>query len=384
MFVVTEDYYFVSHRLDLAIAARAAGYRVSVATRVGSHAQQINESGVRCIPFNISRSGLNPIHDLVSLFRLWVLYMRERPDIVHHVAMKPVLYGSIAARAAGTASVVNALAGMGWLFTSDGRHAKGMRTSVEWCLRRLLRRGIVVVQNPDDEALVVAMGVRRSSVRRIAGSGVDLERFSSSSEMDGVPVVLLPARLLWNKGVGEFVEASRILKHRGVAGRFVLAGEPDLLNPAAVPKEQLEQWVSEGVVEHIGWREDMPDLLRRSHVICLPSYREGLPKSLIEAAAAGRAIVTTDVPGCREAVVHGVTGLLVPPRDSKALAAALQLVLIDRERREAMGARGRVLAQNQFGSRSVIDHTLGIYSELLMSGGGLTMPPHDECSMIRT
>jgi glycosyltransferase involved in cell wall biosynthesis len=376
MFVVTEDYYFVSHRLNLAAAALEAGYRVAVVTRVQAHRQVVEDAGIRCLEFDIARSGVNPMRDVLSMLRLVTLYRRERPDIVHHVAMKPVLYGSVAALLAGRIGVVNALAGMGWLFTSRDARVRGVRTFVRWCFRWLLRTGLVIVQNPDDEILLVGMGVPGTRIRRIAGSGVDLVRFSASPEPEGIPVVLLPARLLWDKGVGEFVAASRLLKQRGVAARFVLAGEPDPHNPAAVSECQLREWVQEGVVEYVGWCDDMPDLLRKSHLVCLPSYREGLPKSLIEAAAAGRPIVTTDVPGCREAVLDGSTGILVTARNPFDLADALEELVLNRERRVDMGARGRALAEERFGLSAINAQTLSIYSQLL---SGSICGPHYGC-----
>jgi glycosyltransferase involved in cell wall biosynthesis len=363
LFFVTEDWYFVSHRLALAAAAREAGYAVSVATRVRRHGEVIRAAGVRVIPFENSRSSLNPFAELWTLARLIALWRRERPDVSHHVAMKPVLYGSIAARLAGTPRVINALAGMGWLFTSGAGSARWLKPLVRRALGLLLKSTTVLVQNPDDASLLAQMGVPQEGIRCIAGSGVDLQRFSPQPEPDGVPVVLLCARLLWDKGVGEFASAARLLKQQGCQARFLLAGEPDEANPAAIPRDQIDKWVEEGVVEYLGWVEDMPRLLARSSVVCLPSYREGLPLALIEAAAAGRPIVTTDTPGCREAVRDGDNGLLVPPRDARALAQQLARLIADPQLRQQMGARGRVLAQQQFGAEQVIRQTLALYAE---------------------
>ena len=364
LFLVTEDWYFVSHRLALAVAAQRAGYAVSVATRVRRHGEEIRAAGLRLIPFENSRSSLNPFGELWALARLILLWRRERPDVAHHVAMKPVLYGTLAARIAGTPLVVNALAGMGWLFSSGSLAARWLKPLVRRALGWALRRGLVVVQNPDDAALVVQMGVPARLVRRIAGSGVDLARFSPQPEPGGVPLVLLCARLLWHKGVGEFVAAARLIRQRGVEARFALAGEPDQANPSAVPQEQIERWVAEGVVEYLGWVADMPGLLARCCVVCLPSYYgEGIPRALIEAAAAGRAIVTTDMPGCREVVRSGDNGLLVPPRNAAALADALARLLADAPLRRQMGARGRRRAEEEFGAERIIAQTLALYAE---------------------
>ena len=363
---VTEDYYFVSHRLALGIAAQRAGYDVSVVTRVRECGAIIREAGLRLIPFENARSSLNPLTELVTLLRLVRLYRRERPDVIHHVAMKPILYGTIAARLAGRPAVINAVAGMGWLFTSGAGLARWLKPFVRVALRHVLGTGVALVQNPDDARMLAQLGIAESRIRLIRGSGVDLGTFQAIPAPDGVPVVLLPARLLWDKGVGEFVAAARLLRSKGVTARFLVAGDPDPMNPASIPHDEVAKWVREGVIEHLGFVIDMPGLLARSHIVCLPSYREGLPKTLIEAAAAGRAIVTTDVPGCREVVRHGDNGLLVPPRNAAALADAVERVLSDRTLREAMGANGRRRAEEEFGIEAVIEKTLAVYREAVV------------------
>jgi glycosyltransferase involved in cell wall biosynthesis len=365
---VTEDWYFVSHRMALAVAAQAAGYDVTVVTRVRQHGAVIRGSGLRLVPFENVRSRLNPVKEIQTLARLILLYRRERPDLVHHVAMKPVLYGSIAAQCAGRPPAINALAGMGWLFTSGHGLARWLKPPVRWLLARVMRSGIALVQNPDDARLVAEMGVPESHIRCVPGSGVDLQLFrpqSSRAGTNAVPVVVLPARLLWDKGVGEFVEAARLLRGKGIVARFLLAGEPDPLNPASIPEDQVLRWTREGVVEALGWITDMPGLLAACELVCLPSYREGLPKTLIEAAAAGKAIVTTDVPGCREIVRDGDNGLLVPPQNASALAAALARLIENPVLREQMGSRGRLRAEESFGLEAVIGQTLALYAEAL-------------------
>lgn len=364
LYFVTEDWYFCSHRLPLATAARDAGYDVTVVTRVREHGEAIRAAGLQLEPFEIARSGTNPWRELLTLLRLVALYRRIRPDIVHHVAMKPVLYGSLAAYLAGVRSVINALAGMGWLFTSAGGGARLLKHGVRLALGRLLARGIALVQNPDDAELLARLGVPRGNIRRIAGAGVDLMYFHPTPEPDGTPVIVLPARLLWDKGVGEFVEAARLLRSRGVAARFVLAGDPDRANPASIPTTQVAEWAKGGTVEHMGWMSDMQSVFERAHIVCLPSYREGLPKALIEAAAAGRPIVTTDVPGCREVVDDGVHGFCVPPRDAHALADALATLIADPVLRARMGQAARMRAEREFGLDAVIAQTLALYEEV--------------------
>ena len=362
LFFVTEDWFFVSHRLAVAVAAQRAGYAVSVVTRVRKHGDIIRAAGLMLIPFENSRRSLNPVGELWTLLRLIRVWLRERPDVVHHVAIKPVLYGSIAARIARTPRVINQLAGLGWLVATDGWAVRWLKLAVGRALGLTLRSGTVLVENPDDATTLVRMGVPEGRIGRLAGSGVDLQRFSPHPEPDGVPVVLLSARLLWHKGVGEFVAAARLLKERGVRARFLLAGEPDLGNAAAVPREQLEKWAAEGVVEYLGWVADMPRLLASSCIACMPSYYgEGVPMALVEAAASARPIVTTDMPGCREVVRDRDNGLLVPPRNAAALADALMRLIQDPKLRQEMGRRGRLRAEQEFGAEQIIAQTLEFY-----------------------
>jgi len=367
LFVVTEDWYFCSHRLAMAQAAQAAGYDVGVVTRVRDHGDLIQDAGLRLIPFENARSGLNPLTELATLMRLVRVYRRERPDIVHHVAIKPVLYGSIAARLTKVGRVVNALAGLGWLSAKDTSLSRWLRPVVRALMARLLRSGRTIVQNRDDAFRLAQLGVPPSQITHIPGSGVDLTVFRPGPEPTGVPVVVFLARLLWDKGIGEFVEAARILREQGTAATFVLAGDPDLANASAVPKGTMAEWVREGIVSHLGWVRDVPALLTASHIVCLPSfYGEGIPKSLIEAAAAGRPIVTTDMPGCREIVHHEDNGLLVPARDPQTLAAALKRLLVSPELRRKMGARGRARAEAEYGLEHVIQQTLAVYAEAIV------------------
>lgn len=365
VFFVTEDWYFCSHRLPLARAARAAGFDVAVVTRVQRHAAQIRDAGIELIPLDLSRGSKNPRTELRTLSQLITIYRRLKPDIVHHVALKPVLYGTIAARLAGVPTIINALAGLGYLFSSADFAARLSRPLLEVVFRALLAPTRVIVQNPDDRQLLVErqlINAQRTTL--IRGSGVDLEAFAPAPEANGIPLIVLPARLLWDKGVGEFVAAARLLRQQNVAARFALVGAPDPENPASVPQATLEAWRAEGVVELWGWRDDMAEIFRDCHVACLPSYREGLPKALIEAAACGRPLVTCDVPGCREVVRHGINGLLVPLRNPVALAAALKQLVENPRQRAAFGRSARDIAAAEFSLSAVIDQTLALYREL--------------------
>jgi glycosyltransferase involved in cell wall biosynthesis len=373
LFVVNNAAFFASHRLCIGIGARDVGFQVHVAAAPSPALEALRGHGFTVHPIPLHRKAHDPAREARTLVALLQLYRRLRPDVVHHVTVKPVLYGSIAARLAGVPAVVNAVSGLGYVFLARGALARLRRTVVLGAYRLgfghpNLR---VIFQNDDDAALFVEGGLLDPDrVVMIRGSGVDLDRFRPVASPAGTPVVVLPSRMLFDKGVGEFVAAARALRAAGVAARFVLVGEPDPGNPASVSHAQLDAWQSEGMVEWWGPRRDMPEVLGSSQVVCLPSYREGMPKVLLEAAASGRAIVTTDVPGCRDAIVPGVTGLLVPVRDSGALAQALDRLLTDQALRQRLGDAGRRRAEELFAERLVVQRTLETYEALRMVSAG--------------
>lgn len=368
LYLVSEDWYFVSHRLPLAVAAQEAGYDVAVATRVKDAGGPIRAAGLRLIPIAFERSGLSAPSEMQTLAALVRLYRSERPDIVHHVALKPTIYGALAARMAGTRAVVNALMGLGFVYSSRSVKARTLKPVVSRLLKSALSRPgtRTIVQNRDDLAFLRDSGLAPAeSLRLIAGSGVDPAQYRVVSPPDGAPLVVLPSRLLKAKGVLAFAEAARRLKAEGIAARFALVGAPDPLNPDSVSEAELAALVANGAVEHWGWRRDMAEVLAEASLVSLPStYGEGVPKSLIEAAAAGRAIVTTDMPGCRDIVRDGENGWLVPPRDVDALTDALRQAIADPARRAAYGARGRAIVEGGFTARHVISATLDVYREL--------------------
>ncbi|MDP3229853.1 MAG: glycosyltransferase family 4 protein [Acidovorax sp.] len=367
LFLVTEDWYFCSHRLPPARAAQAAGYDIVVATRVGQRGAEITAEGFKLVPIGLRRRSRNPFSEIAAIAEIVQLYRRERPDIVHHVALKPVLYGSLAALLVRRPAVVNAMAGMGFLFTSGSRLATVLRAAVSRVFRVLLNAGrnVLILQNPDDMAMLVSGGlVAASRVRLIRGSGVDIERFRPTQEPDGIPVVMLASRMLWDKGVGEFVAAAAVLRARGVTARFVLVGDGDADNPASIPDDQLKAWHDSGVVECWGRCDNMPAALAQAHIVCLPSYREGLPKVLLEAAACARPLVATDAPGCREIVRHGENGLLVPLRDAAILAEAIAQLVGDPVLRLQMGETGRQMVESEFSEARVAQQTLAVYREM--------------------
>lgn len=368
LFVVTEDWYFVSHRLPLAVAAIAAGMDVSIATNVSSHAEVIRQAGIKLYPWKLNRGSTGLLAEFKALCGLLKIYWQVRPDIVHQVAIKPVLYGSLLAKLLRIPRVVNALGGMGAIFSDTSGKRGRLRAVVLAGFRSLLnRRGsLLILQNPDDcELMVNGAAIVRANIRLIRGAGVDVRVFDVVPEPEGTPLVVLPARMLTDKGVVEFVEAARLLKAQGVQARFALVGGTDECNPASVPPATLKDWVDSGTVEWHGRRDDMPAVYRSATLVCLPSYREGLPKALLEAAACGRAIVATDVPGCREIVRHGENGLLVEVRDVAALVNAMATLLSDTATRQAMGAAGRKMVLQEFSEEKVVADTLEIYQELM-------------------
>lgn len=368
MFFVTVDWFFCSHFLGRAVAARNAGYEVLVLTDVDRHGEIIRNAGLRLLPLSINRGSVNPFSALMALLKILRVYHREKPDIIHQVAIKPILLGSLAASILGCQRVVNAVVGGGYAFTSDSYLARILRPFLTLCLKFVLKRpgSKVVFENVDDlDSFAVSGLARREDSVLIRGAGVDPSQFQVGDKKFRVPIVVLVARLLWDKGIGEFVEAARILRLRGAKARFVIVGDPDFDNRACINSMTLEAWKTEGVVELWGFRSDIADVLTEANIACLPSYREGLPKSLLEAMAAGLPCITTDVPGCREAVRDGDNGLLVPAKDASALANAIEHLLLNPDVAQIMGTRGRERLEEEFSSRQVHEKTLTLYRELM-------------------
>jgi glycosyltransferase involved in cell wall biosynthesis len=371
LYVLTEDRFFRSHFADRAAAAREAGYSVAVAARDTGERQAIEGAGFPFHPIPFLRGSLNPFAETGAVAALVRLYRSLRPALVHHVALKPVLYGTLAARAAPDAAIIHAPVGMGYIFTSDRFRARVLRGPVGWALRMAFHtpRSRTVLENADDLAALTASGaLPKERAVLIRGAGVDVEAFRPSPEPEGPVTVSLVSRMLWDKGVAEFVDAARRLRTNGSTARFRLVGGPDGENPASIPAAQLAAWHEAGLVEWLGHRADIAAQMAGSHVVCLPSYREGLPKVLLEAMAAGRPVVATNVPGCREAVEPGVNGILVPPRDGAALAEALATLIDSPELRSRMGAAGRRRAETEFASARIAAETLDLYAAMLGRG----------------
>lgn len=371
LLMANTDWYLYNFRLPIAQRMREMGWEVVLASPEGDYASQIQARGFRWLPIQMSRHGVSILPEWRTLRQITDTYRLEAPDFVHHFTMKPVLYGSLAARRVDIRYVVNTVAGLGYLFGSRRYDMRVARVLLRPLFRHALsgERVRVVFENEADRDYMVArrfVPERRTSV--IQGAGVDLERFHPSPEPSGPCNVTMASRLLWDKGVEEFVEAARIVHDQDPGVRFVLVGEPDPGNPSSVPKARIEAWVGEGLIEWWGRRSDMPAVYAQSHIVVLPSYTEGVPTVLLEAAASGRPVVATDIPGCRAAVKDGETGILVPPRDSQALAKAIGRLIHDPRRRREMGRRGRQLMEQRFDQQHIIDATIEVY-EGLMSGG---------------
>jgi glycosyltransferase involved in cell wall biosynthesis len=370
------DWYLYNFRRALAVALRDRGYDVVLVSPNGPYAPRFAEMGLRWIEAPMERRSLNPVREVGLLLWLLRLLRRERPDVVHGFTIKCAVYGALAARLAGISARISAVAGMGYVFTSSDLTARALRPVVALLLRVALggSSARLILQNADDVAhFEGARLVDPAHIRLIPGSGVDCGTFSprgSRGARERVRV-LLASRLLWDKGVAEFVDASLQLRPDR-RFEFLLAGDPDPGNPAAVPASAVRDWERAGLLTWLGHVDDMPALLRDVDVVVLPSYREGVPRGLIEAAACALPIVTTDVPGCRDVVIHEQTGLLVPARNAGALAAAIRRLGDDAELGVRLGAAARERALERFDERIIIDRTLAVYGEL----GRLPAPSH--------
>lgn len=375
VFVVNNAAFFVSHRLPIGNGARRAGHEVVLITGQGgsvtlesSALQVLQACGMHHRTLAFCSTGINPFRELAGLMQLaWALY-RLRPDVVHCVSPKGIMYGGLASRLVGVPCVVLAVSGMGYLFTGRKR---GPKKWLGIAYQRLIRlvyghpNKRVIVQNQDDwQALQSARLAQADELVLIPGSGVRLADYAGIGEQMRQDLVVLPARMLRDKGVFEFVAAARAVRAVDSGWRFALVGTADYQNPTAVPLEQIQRWVAQGDIEWWGHREDMPAVLAQARIVCLPSYREGMPKALLEAAAAGCAVVTTDVIGCREAVVPGVTGDLVPAMDADALARCLLALINDPPRLARYAHAGRLRAAERFSEDAVVAQTLGLYEEL--------------------
>ena len=363
------DWYLYNFRRDLVQTLLRRGDEVVLLSPPGEYAARLQTLGFRWLAFPLDRRGMNPLTELRSLAHLTRLYRQEKPDLVHHFTIKCVLYGTLAARLAGVHATVNSITGLGYIFLPGGMLKNLLRTFVLLWYRLVLGGSQVIFENDDDRQAFLRFGsIRPRDGHLIPGVGVDIQRFTPTPLPPGEPVVLLAARLLWDKGIGEFVEAARRLRAEGVRTRFALAGRTDPGNPASIPEAQIEAWRDEGVIEWWGWSEDMAATLAEASIVCLPSYREGLPTVLIEAAACGRPVIASDVPGCRETVETGVSGLLVRAGEAESLARAIRQLAVDAALRQKMGDAGRRMAEERFASTQILGKILAVYQQAFIKG----------------
>ena len=365
VYLVTEDWYFWSHRLPMARAALAAGFDVGVATRVGAHGERIRAEGFALYPLSWRRGDFGPLAGLRAITEIYRLYRRERPALVHHVSVKPVVYGGLAAFAAGVPAVVSSLTGLGYALESSGPAARIARLPLTLALRLLLawRQSVVVVQSQAHRAALLALASKAGGrIVVIRGSGVDTSHFAPIPDPPERPIAIgFVGRLLADKGVRVLIEAYRLLLARRAPVRLVLAGPPDPESPTSIPEDEIKGWLAIPGVTWLGQVSDVRDIWAQAHIAVLPSFHEGLPKSLLEAAACARPIVATDIPGCREVAIAGVNALLVPVRDAAALADAIGRLARDEGLRRQLGSASRSVVEPDLSDTRIGAETVVLY-----------------------
>ena len=367
-FIVSEDKSFWSHRLSLALSAIDAGYDVTLVSNFNKLESKIKNRGVNVININFVRSSKHPFTDLKNIFKLIFILRKEKPDIIHNVALKTILIASIAGLFSKKMVIINAFTGLGYVFSSDQLHAKLIRFFIKPIFKLLFRRSNywTIFQNPDDMNLFERLGIinqNRSTL--IRGSGVETDKFIQSDDLNKIPVVMLASRMLWDKGVGEFVEVAKRAYKNKINAEFMLVGGIDNDNPMSIPLSTLKQWVSNGDVQWEGHSDNMPDMLASASIVCLPSYREGLPKVLLEAAAIGRPLIASDGPGCREIVRDKYNGLLVKMRDADSLYEAVLMLVNNRKMRETMGRNSRTLVETELSTTIINTQTIELYRRVV-------------------
>ena len=364
LYLVPEDYGFISHRLELAIDCQKLGHEIIVVTRCSEYANAILKNNFKLIEINQKK---NERHSnlIKNLLNLISIYRSEKPDIVHHFTLRMIILGTIAAKFSNKTKIINTITGLGSAFIYETYKYKVIRKIISIILRFLLPGSLVTVQNNDDYNYVKNLGVHSNSISLILGSGVDTKKYFPVNKTNLIPLVVLPSRMLWVKGVNEFVIAAKLLLDDGIICRFALVGDKDENNPSSVSEQTLLSWEKDEHIEWWGHHKDMISVLGKADIVCLPTYREGLPKSLLEAASAAIPIVTTNVPGCREVVEDGYNGLLVPPKDPKQLSIALKKLITSKDLRDTMGANGRKKILDSLSSKIVIAKTIELYKSVL-------------------
>ena len=367
LFIVNVDKFFISHRLPIAVEAIKQGYEVHIATKITGQLNFLEMNGMIVHPLNIHRSGIISIAS--EFLKILFLLYRITPEVVHLVTIKPVIFGGIATRLLGSSSVVSAISGLGFVFIDNGFIGKIRKKIVLYLYRIALnhKNQKIIFQNSDDKNVLVSLArVSHEKTVLIPGSGVNLFKYKTSPPPErDFPVVMFASRFLIDKGIRDFVHAAELINSVEHCADFALVGGIDLFNPASIQQDELDEWKRKGNVEIWEYSSNMEKTLLNATIVTLPSYREGYPKILIEAAACGRAIVTTNVPGCRDAIESNVTGLLVPVKDAVLLAESISILLDNKNKCEKMGINGRKRAEELFDIRMIVDSHIKIYSDLL-------------------
>jgi len=374
LYLITEDWFFCSHFLERALAAKNLGYEIIVCSKENKDKKKIEKYGIKFQEVKFNRKNINPFYEFIILIKIINIYRKFSPDIVHHIAFKPIIYGSIAAKFNNTRSVLNAPVGMGFVFTSDSMKAKLIRPLIKFLLKNLLstsrvnnnKKNKVVFENQDDLNYFVKIGaVNYKDTFLIRGAGVNIDKnFVNYRRKNKVPVIALVGRMLTDKGIFEYVDAVKIIKKNNIKAKFLLIGGVDNYYSSSISLTVLEKWNYEKIVDWLGYVSNVDEILEKIDVLCLPSYREGLPKALIEGAAKGLPIVTTNTVGCKDVVEDGKNGFLVPVKNSIELARAISILIKDENLRFEMGCESYKMASSKFASSIIIEQTMAIYDEL--------------------
>ena len=373
LYLVNDLEYFLSHRFDIALAAQQNGYDVYVyygTLRRGEPDRLINHN-IKVKSFFINRRKKNLFLDFLTFSNLFLIILLLRPNIIHLISIKPYLYGGIIARLLGITGVVSSVSGLG--------NALSAKTTKKFTTRFFLKHvfayafnnknQFIIVQNESDQQFLLKwLQINPEKIVMTNGSGVKIDNILVSAEAGKTPIISLAARLIYDKGIFEFVEVARAFTQRKIKANFWIIGEVDHGNPMSISEKDLREWAREPNVTFLGYQEDVISLYLKSSIVCLPSYYgEGMPKSLLEAAACGRPIVTTDLPGCKDTIISGTTGLLVPPRDASELGRVLELLVLNPDTRRQYGEAARLHAEKHFNIKKVIDTHLNIYQKLCLN-----------------
>lgn len=370
---LTEDWFFVSHFLGRAVELRKAGFDVYISCNETNKRKLIENNKIKLFSLALDRRSINPLYEFLILLKYCLLFYKIKPDIVHNVGSKPIIYGSIAAKILNIKSVINAPIGMGFAFSSDSFKAKLLKPILIFLFRCTLnkhhgrgKKNRVIFENSDDmDSFIRQKIVNKTDARLIRGAGVEIDyQFKEKKKINKNITISLVARMLKDKGIFEFVKAARILKKKNIQSRFLLIGDIDPKNPTSLKTKTLKNWHEKGIIEWLGWIDDIKKILLETDILCLPSYREGLPKSLLEGAAIGLPLVTTNTIGCRDVVEDGLNGYLVPVKDSENLALAIEKLIIDENLRAKMGNESFKLAISKFSSKIINSQTISLYNEL--------------------